>query len=512
MATAARGGKRAVRSAPVEPEVIEPAALKPVVAAATVFLASGAVLMLEILAVRLLAPYVGLTMETTTSIIGAVLAGIALGAAVGGMFADRTDPRRLLVGLLIGGGLLALLTVPIVRWLGPSARGHGDLAALGVTLASLVPGAAVLSAVSPTVARLQLRELKASGTIVGRLSAFATAGALVGTFGTGFVIVPLMPVATAVLGIGIVLVIAGLVLGASMRVLRRAAVAGAVVASLSLTALAVTRDSPCDVETNYHCAQVQQAVTASGRDLILDNDHNSYVNLADPTDLQYSYVRWMAHAVDDVVPKGKPLDAVFVGGGGFTLPRWLVHTRPGSHASVLEVDRKLVQLDKDRLGLKTSAALEAHVGDARTTMRSEPAHRADLIVGDAFAGLTVPWHLLTREWTAEIKRVLKPGGIYTLNLIDFGKEDLLRAELATLLPLFRDVQMVTVPGTDGGPGGGNTVIIASDAERVYDFDPATTGAYPYSRDEIEAYAKDGKKLRDDYAPVDQLVTHPPRGS
>ena len=61
------------------------------VAALTVFLASGAVLMLEILAVRLLAPYVGLTLETTTSIIGAVLAGIALGAWVGGSVADRTD-------------------------------------------------------------------------------------------------------------------------------------------------------------------------------------------------------------------------------------------------------------------------------------------------------------------------------------------------------------------------------------------------------------------------------------
>src|SRR4051812_46678125 len=107
MATAARGSKRTARSTPVEPVAAEPAALKPVVAAATVFLASGAVLMLEILAVRLLAPYVGLTMETTTSIIGAVLAGIALGAAVGGAFADRTDPRRLLVALLIGGGLLA---------------------------------------------------------------------------------------------------------------------------------------------------------------------------------------------------------------------------------------------------------------------------------------------------------------------------------------------------------------------------------------------------------------------
>src|ERR1700712_1442644 len=114
MATATRG-KRPARPAPIEPEVVEPAALKPVVAAALVFVAAGAVLMLEILAVRLLAPYVGLTLETTTSIIGAALAGIAIGAAVGGYFADRTDTRLLVVGLLVGGGLLTLLTVPIVR-------------------------------------------------------------------------------------------------------------------------------------------------------------------------------------------------------------------------------------------------------------------------------------------------------------------------------------------------------------------------------------------------------------
>src|SRR6516164_8709705 len=86
--------------------------LPAVFAAATVFVAAGSVLVLEILAVRLLTPYVGLTLETTTSIIGAVLLGIAVGAAIGGWVADRTNPRRLGVGLLIGGGLLALLTVP----------------------------------------------------------------------------------------------------------------------------------------------------------------------------------------------------------------------------------------------------------------------------------------------------------------------------------------------------------------------------------------------------------------
>src|SRR5256714_13215820 len=159
--------------------------LPAVYAGATVFVAAGSVLVLEILAVRLLAPYVGLTLETTTSIIGAVLLGIAVGAATGGWVADRRDPRRLVVGLLIGGGLLALLTVPIVRWLGPSARGGGagGGGASGPprgTVPALGPGAAGLSAGSPPVAHWQLRDPRARRPSGGGPSAWATARGLLG--------------------------------------------------------------------------------------------------------------------------------------------------------------------------------------------------------------------------------------------------------------------------------------------------------------------------------------------
>jgi hypothetical protein len=114
--TSAKSRENSLRAAKYRAEENEPVSgfLPPVLAAGLVFVASGAVLVLEILSVRLLAPYVGLTLETTTSIIGAVLAGIALGAALGGWTADRVNPRWLLIGLLIGGGLLVLLTIPII--------------------------------------------------------------------------------------------------------------------------------------------------------------------------------------------------------------------------------------------------------------------------------------------------------------------------------------------------------------------------------------------------------------
>jgi hypothetical protein len=508
-----RGGAKArvaaaERAAAEEPAVERelPKALPAPAAAALVFVAAGAVLMLEILAVRLLGPYVGLTLETTTSIIGAALAGIATGAAVGGYFADRTNTRLLIVGLLVGGGLLTLLTVPAVRWLGPGARGGGDLAALGVTLVALVPAAAVLSAISPAVAHLQLHDLRASGTIVGRLSAWATAGALIGTFGTGFVLVPLMPVGSAVLVIGAVLILVGIAVGATAGLLPPAGIAGVVVAGLALGAVTAVADSPCEWETDYHCVSIEADPARGGFHLLLDNEHNSFVDLEDPTHLAYVYTRWIADAINSTSDRGDPLDVVFVGGGAFTLPDWLEATRPGSSSRVLELDDKVIEVDEERLGLRTSARLSAVAGDARVSMRDVPGDSADVVVGDAFSGLTVPWHLTTAEWMDEVKRVLRPGGLYTLNMIDYKPQDLIKAELATLLDSFAEVRFIGYPGADGDPIGGNVVMLASDGPLPAKAGSSRKGALTYDRPAVEAFAGGAQPLRDDYAPVDQLQT------
>jgi hypothetical protein len=103
--------------------------------------------------------------------------------------------------------------------------------------------------------------------------------------------------------------------------------------------------------------------------------------------------------------------------------------------------------------------------------------------------------------------VLRPDGLYALNMIDLEPLDLIRAELATLLDAFADVRIVALPGPDGGPSGGNLVLLASDRPLPERVAPGAEGAQTYDRAAVERFAAGAEELRDDFAPVDQLQTN-----
>ena len=477
------------------------------------FVASGSVLILEILAGRLIAPYVGVSQATFTGVIGVILAGIATGTWMGGWLADRADPRALLpVALTLGGGA-AIAAVPIIRVLGPSANGRHPLSIMVLAGTAFFLPAALLSAVSPLTVKAQLRDVDHTGRVVGRVEALGTAGALVGVFGTGYILVAEFPTTPIIVALGGLLAATGVVLWVTRRSGGRGAVvaAGAALAVVAGGAAVVARP-PCDIETAYFCLRVEvDDERPSARTLWLDDLRHAYVDLADPTHLEFSYTRLLGDVIDAMAPSGEPIDAVHLGGGGFTIPRYVEATRPGSDNLVLELDPGVVRVAERELGLRPTDRLRVLTGDARGRLRDVADDSADLIVGDAFGGRAVPYHLTTREFVEDVRRVLRPDGIYVQNIIDQPPLRFLAADIATVRDVFAHVAVLGPPTRFDRSGGGNTVVVASDAPLPVDElrrELAADAAGDVARvdGELDDLTDGAIVLTDEHAPVDQLLS------
>ncbi len=494
-------------------------------AAVLVFTVSAAVLVLEILAGRLMAPYVGVTLETFTGIIGTVLAGISLGAWGGGRLADRHDPKRLLGPMIAIGGILSLLSVPVVDFLGAGLQGANPPTIVLLAFAGFFAPATVLSAVSPAVVKLQLADLAETGSVVGRLSAIGTAGAIFGTFTSGFVLVAAVPTRPTIRAVGIALIATGLVLDLWLR--RERPAPATLVAALLAGLLSIAAVGPCQFESAYFCGRVVTPEDdPSVRTLVLDTLRHSEVDLDDPTRLTFSYTLTMSDVFATLAPEGEPLDVVNIGGAGLSMPRYLAATRPGTHSTVLEIDEVLVDVAVEQMGAVVDEDLQVVVGDGRLTLRELPERSADLVIGDAFGGVSVPWHLTTREFVEDVRRVLRPGGTYVLNLIDYGPKGFARAEAVTLAAVFDHVTVLAPSERLTGGRGGNYVMVASDApidvaavlarNAARGDDEAAVSSPPHPTDlagtTFADFVGGAEVLVDDHAPVDTLITPlPTRG-
>jgi spermidine synthase/MFS family permease len=486
-------------------------------AAALVFISSAAVLVLEILAVRLLAPYVGVTLEVYTAIIGVVLAGIAVGSWLGGKSADRVDPRTLIGPLIVAGGILAFVTIPLVDVLGAGLRGYGPSATTLITFLAFFAPAAVLTAVTPAIIKLQLASLDETGRVVGRLSAIGTAGAILGTFMTGFVLVAALPTRPIIRGVAVLLILLGLAVTIWLQRMKAVSV-GTLVAIAAGGVLSFAAGHPCQHESAYYCAYiVEDEDRPNGYALWLDTLRHSYVDLDDPSHLEFTYTAWFGDVITAMAPDGRPLDALHVGGAAMTMPRYLRHEHPGSTSTVLELDQLLVDLAEDELGFEPGSDIEVVVGDARLSAEQAERDAYDLVIGDAFGGVAVPWHLATREFTATLRGALRDGGVYMINVLDYGERRFLRAEVATIADVFDHVAVLGRPGSFGArsPGiGGNYIVVASDAPLPLDDIEAANRARGrddelHHGQDLERFVGNAQVLTDDHAPVDQLLTPQP---
>ena len=195
--------------------------------------------------------------------------------------------------------------------------------------------------------------------------------------------------------------------------------------------------------------------------LTMDGAPQSYVDLDDPLFLEFEYVQRLAHAVDLAAPSGRPVDALHLGGGALTLPRYLAATRPGSHQRVIELDAALTGLVREYLPWAPPAhGIDVRAADARAALTATPDADADVIVADVFGGSRIPAHLTSVEFVREAARVLRPGGCYLANLADGAPLDFARSQLAGLRAVFPEVCLVAEPSVLRGRRYGNLVLVA----------------------------------------------------
>ncbi|SNT11964.1 Methyltransferase domain-containing protein [Actinomadura meyerae] len=197
--------------------------------------------------------------------------------------------------------------------------------------------------------------------------------------------------------------------------------------------------------------------------LLVGGVPQSYVDLSDPTYLDFEYMRLIGDVVDCAVADGAALDAVHIGGAGCTLPRYIAATRPGSRQVVLEPDAELVQLVRERLPVKGVPGLRIRVTDGRAGVAALADDADDLVVMDAFAEASMPPELATREFVLDAARVLRPGGVYVVNVADGFRLPFARRVAATIRSVFRHTVLLGDPGVLRGRRFGNLIVAGSEA-------------------------------------------------
>lgn len=268
--------------------------------------------------------------------------------------------------------------------------------------------------------------------MAGGISALGTAGALAGNFSAGFFLVGSFRTSQILVLAGAASMLIGGALVALFGWSRQVRVSGVAIALFAFAAPSLDAALPCRVETEYACLNID--ATGPTRFLIRNNIYSqSSTDVANPRQLVFSYPKDVAAAVQSSFPGEPPRSFLYVGGGGYTLPLYFRSVYPPSRHLVLEIDRAQVRevtaaLDADLPGKE----ITTDIGDARVLVRTVEPGSYDVVVGDAFAGISVPWHLTTREFLESIRQSLSPEGIYVMNLIDYGSYNLARAEVQNL--------------------------------------------------------------------------------
>lgn len=488
----------------------------------TVFVTGACVLVIEIVATRILAPYFGNTIYSVSSVISVVLAALSVGYWVGGRTADRYPTKKLFFAIIAFSGILVLL-MQFMRVTLLEAWGYDLPLASGPLIMScalfFVPSF-VLGMLSPFAIALQQKDARGQGvgTTAGQMFFFSTVGSIAGSLLAGFALIPLFGITSILIGVGIVLFLLGIIPLAVLG-MEKKPTAIAVLLAGSVLILAASA-GPMLSKTVYSKDGVyEKIVIADGvwhgqpARFLRQDTSNSAAMYLESDELAYDYSKYYS-LYEMFVPDANR--TLVLGGGAYSLPKALLADLPNATVDVAEIEPSLPELSRQYFRLKDDPRLTHYIEDGRRMLHDADV-RYDVIFSDVYHSMySVPSHFTTVEFMELASGRLNGNGVFVANLIgstSTSGPSFIWSQIKTMKQVFPQVYVFAVRDPFD-TSVQNIIAVGSNSETRVDVNDAKwrTSAYPTVREIAGHYVDTGRIsladypiLTDNYAPVDYLT-------
>lgn len=494
-----------------------------------VTLTGMAVLIVEIAATRILAPYFGNSIFTFSSVISTILAALSLGYYFGGRIADRKPSTALFCSLIVVAGFTVLLLQLLNTTVLPELAYRLSMidGPLIVSVMMFLLPALFLGMLSPfAIKLLHTGNAKTGvGNAAGLVFFWSTFGSIVGSLSAGFLLIPHWGVGNIIIGVGLGLVLLGsagiLLLSSKPKMIPVVLILLSLLCGFVLKQL----EKPDGQGVVYVADGLYEKIVVrdiayqgrSARILLQDRNISSGMFIDDGS-MAFDYTKYF-DLYRLFTPELKTVLAI--GGGAYSVPKAILHDSPGAIVDVVEIDPSLHGLAKEYFALPEDPRLRNHVIDGRRFLHDTP-EQYNLIFSDAYRSfISVPVQFTTREFFALARSKLKSDGVFIANYygsLGADTRPMIHSVLKTMRAVFPQVYLIATidPASDELQ---NLIFIGHNASKADKrIDLRQTAAFRFAYPELNKVA--GLELRpaeellesaflltDDFAPVEYYATN-----
>lgn len=487
-----------------------------------VFVTGAIVLIIEVVAVRILAPYFGNTLFSISSVLSVVLLALSAGYWYGGKLADKSPDRIIFYGIIATSGFLLLMMEAIRE---PILELASE--ALSLTTGPLISSiilfigpAFMLGMLSPMAIKIKTVEnpKMGVGTVTGGVFFWSTLGSISGSLLAGFVLIPNFGIDIIMLAISLILIFMGAIPLTKSRLVNPKVLVVLVLLSTGIGIFATAVQSASepgvlhDQDGVYEHLTVREYEHEGRRARLLEQDRShSGAVYVDSDDLVFDYAEYSAIVnafniqLDDILT---------VGGGTYTIPRYFLSHSHQPNIDVVEIEPSLIDLAYRYFGLPFSDRLTNYVDDGRRFV-NQTDKKYDFMFVDVYQALfSVPVHFTTQEFFELARNHLTDDGILISNIIgdqyDQGRSFLL-SEMKTFDSVFENSYFFNV-SSSGSKRISNYIFLGVNGKQKIDFkslrddpNPILANLEDHVINVSESNLEQQILLTDDYAPVDFLI-------